>query len=105
MGQAGRHPEGEGVTARGAKRKPEAGGRLAGIQRRVLEVARAADYEGYSKHDALNAAWLEGLVGGSRLLRLATTQAVMRSPLHVRPMLGVRKARNAKGLSLLCRAL
>ncbi len=105
MGQAGRHPEGEGVTARGARRKPEAVGRLAGIQRRVLEVARAADYEGYSKHDALNAAWLEGLVGGSRLLRLATTQAVMRSPLHVRPMLGVRKARNAKGLSLLCRAL
>jgi hypothetical protein len=71
----------------------------------VLETARADDYEGYSKHDALNAPWLERLAGESRLRRLAAIQLVMRCPVHVRPLLGVRKARNAKGISLFARAL
>ncbi len=70
----------------------------------VLETARRDDFEGYSKHDALNAPWLETLAGGSRLRRLAAIQLVMRSPIHVRPLLGVRKARNPKGLSLFARA-
>jgi hypothetical protein len=72
---------------------------------RVLSIARAADYAGYSKHDALNAPWLERLAGRSRLPRLVATQLVTRSPLDLRPILGVRKARNAKGLSLFARAL
>jgi hypothetical protein len=80
-------------------------GTLAEIQSHVLGVARALQYEGYSKHDALNAPWLERLAGGSRLTRLAAIQAVMRCPLHVRPLLGVRTARNPKGLALLVRAL
>jgi hypothetical protein len=71
---------------------------------RVLDTARHEDFEGYSKHDALNARWLEALAGGSRLRRLAAIQLVMRSPVHVRPLLRVRKARNPKGLSLFARA-
>jgi hypothetical protein len=71
---------------------------------RVLEMARHDDFAGYSKHDALNAPWLEALAGGSRLRRLTAIQLVMRSPIHVRPVLGVRKARNPKGLSLFARA-
>src|SRR5439155_13339719 len=35
----------------------------------------------------------------------AAIQSVMRSPLHVRPLLGVAKARNPKGLALFARAL
>jgi hypothetical protein len=75
------------------------------ILERVFETARGDDYEGYSKHDALNAVWLERLAGESRLRRLLATQVVTRCPLHVRPMLRVRKARNAKGISLFARAL
>jgi hypothetical protein len=71
----------------------------------VLDTARADEYEGYSKHDALNAPWLERLAGESRLRRLAAIQLVMRCPVHVRPLLRVRKARNAKGISLFARAL
>jgi len=74
------------------------------VLRRVLDVARDDDYEGYSKHDALNARWLEALAGDSRLRRLAAIQVVMRSPIHIRPLLRVRKARNPKGLSLFARA-
>ncbi len=108
MGKDGRNPRvpaGQVIAADGAERNAREGGRLAEIQRVVLETARAADYEGYSKHDALNAAWLERLAGGSRPLRFAAIQTVMRSPLHVRPLLGVGKERNAKGISLFARAL
>ncbi len=75
------------------------------IQAQVLGTARHADYAGYSKHDALNAPWMETLAGRSRLLRLAFIQLVSRCPVHIRPWLGVRVARNAKGLALFARAL
>ncbi|MBV9205492.1 MAG: hypothetical protein JO037_08825, partial [Actinobacteria bacterium] len=72
---------------------------------RVLATARSDRYEGYSKHDGLNSPFLARLAGGSRLRRLGAIQVVTRSPVDVRRMLGVRKARNAKGLSLFARAL
>jgi hypothetical protein len=72
---------------------------------RVLQVARSARYEGYSKHDGLNSPLLARLGGGSRLRRLVAIQVVMRSPVDIRPLVGVRKARNPKGLSLFARAL
>ena len=75
------------------------------VLERVFATARADDYAGYSKHDALNARWLERLAGSSRPRRLVATQLVMRSPIDVRPFVRVRKARNAKGLSLFSRAL
>jgi hypothetical protein len=75
------------------------------ILERVFETARGDDYFGYSKHDALNAPWLERLAGESRVRRLAAIQLVMRSPIDVRPMVRVSKARNPKGLSLFARAL
>lgn len=84
---------------------PRPSGRLAAIQRDVLDVAAALRYEGFSKHDALNAPWLERLAGESRVGRLVAIQAVMRCPIHVRPLLGVRTARNAKGMALFARAL
>ena len=90
-------------------RLPTAPTRLAGwdpaaVLDRVLDTARTVRYEGYSKHDALNARWLERLAGGSRTRRLAAIQMVMRSPIDIRPAVGVRTARNAKGLSLFARA-
>jgi hypothetical protein len=86
-----------------------AGGRpsrdVADVLARVLDTARADDYEGWSKHDALNARWLERLAGDSRARRLAAIQLVMRSPLDLRPLARVRTTRNPKGLSLFARAL
>jgi len=91
-------------------RPPTAPAQLAGrdlpdVLERVLDTARSDAYEGYSKHDALNARWLARLAGGSRPRRLAAIQLVMRSPIDVRPLVRVRKARNPKGLSLFARAL
>jgi hypothetical protein len=75
------------------------------VLERVFQTARRDDYAGYSKHDPLNAPWLEKLAGDSRILRLVAIQSVMRAPLHIRPLVGVRKARNPKGLALFSRAL
>ena len=72
---------------------------------RVLQTARSVSYEGYSKHDGLNSPLLARLADGSRLRRLGAIQVVTRSPVDIRPLVGVRKARNAKGLSLFSRAL
>jgi hypothetical protein len=75
------------------------------VLERVLQTARADSYEGYSKHDGLNSPVLARLAGGSKLTRLAGIQVVTRSPVDIRPLLRVRKARNPKGLSLFARAL
>jgi hypothetical protein len=75
------------------------------VLERVLQVARSDHYEGYSKHDGLNSPLLALVGGTSRLRRLAAIQVVTRSPVDIRPLVGVRKARNAKGLSLFARAL
>ncbi len=81
------------------------GGTHLAVLDRVLQTARSDDYEGYSKHDGLNSPVLASLAGGSRLRRLGAIQVVTRSPVDIRPLVGVRKARNAKGLSLFARAL
>jgi hypothetical protein len=82
-----------------------AGRDLGAVLERTLDTARIQQFEGYSKHDALNAPWVARLAGRSRWPRLAATQVVTRSPIDVRPLIGVRKARNPKGLSLFARAL
>jgi len=92
---------GRGVAGHAERRAPA----QLDVLDRVLQTARADRYEGYSKHDALNSPVLALLAGGSKPTRLVATQVVMRSPVHIRPLLGVRKARNAKGLSLFARAL
>jgi hypothetical protein len=94
------------VINRPSTTTPRLAGRdLGAVLDRTLDTARGQQYEGYSKHDALNAPLLARVAGGSRLPRLAATQVVTRSPLDLRPLIGVRKARNPKGLSLFARAL
>jgi hypothetical protein len=83
---------------------PSRARRPAEVLDRTLETGRAEQFAGYSKHDALNAPWLERLAGSSRARRLGAIQLVMRSPVDIRGLLGVRTARNPKGLSLFARA-
>jgi hypothetical protein len=75
------------------------------VLNKVLSHASSNSFEGYSKHDALNARWLEIIAGHTYFTRLLAIQLVMRCPLHIRPLIGVKKARNCKGLSLFSRAL
>ena len=70
----------------------------------VLGRAREEGYAGYNKHDGLNSPLLGSLLGWSRWARILGIQLVMRAPFNARPLLGVPKTRNAKGLGLFAQA-
>jgi hypothetical protein len=78
--------------------------RLEEILRRVLEYAEGERYAGYNKFDALNSPFLKRLSFDRKWLRFALTQAVMRSPWNLRPLLGVEKTANPKGMALFAMA-
>jgi rhamnogalacturonyl hydrolase YesR len=70
----------------------------------VLDAAHEKNYSGFSKFDALNSPFLNALSFNSKWLRLAFTQIVKESPINLRPLLGVKKSRNPKGIALFSRA-
>ena len=74
------------------------------ICEKALEWAKAREYTGWEKHDALNSPVLRALSLGRKWPRIFLTQGVMRSPVNIRPLLGVRKHRNPKGAALFARA-
>jgi hypothetical protein len=68
---------------------------------RLLEYCRANDWSGYDPYDALNSPLLKALpIVDSRFPRIALTQLLKRSPLNVRPLLGIPKTQNPKALAL-----
>ena len=74
------------------------------ICRSALEWARERAYTGYNKHDGLSSPLLRALSLNNKWLRIAAIQAVMRCPVNIRPLLGVQKVRNPKGIALFARA-
>jgi hypothetical protein len=80
-------------------------GRIEAVVDAVLDWSEAQGWQGFDKHDALNSPILETLFGWNRVTRLLSVQAVMRSPVNLRPLLGTRRTFNPKGLALFVRAL
>jgi len=70
----------------------------------TLGWSRARGYLGHEKHDGLNSPLLSQLCGENRIARLVAIQAVMRSPVNLRPLLGVKPSYNPKGLGLFAQA-
>lgn len=70
----------------------------------VLEGAQRRDYKGYSKFDGLHGPLTTALSFGLWPLRLIWTQAVMRSPVDLRPLLLVRKDVNPESPALFARS-
>ena len=67
---------------------------------RLLDYVERVDYAGYDPYDALNSPVI-GLVGRrSKWVRIACTQFLRRCPVNLRPVLGVRKGHNPKGIGL-----
>ena len=60
----------------------------------------AEDFAGYDPYDALNSPVLRWLSFGNKYLRIAFTQVMKRLPINLRPLLGVPKDYNPKGLGL-----
>ncbi|WP_174783912.1 hypothetical protein [Endozoicomonas acroporae] len=67
----------------------------------VLEQSRQDHFAGYDPFDGLNGKlfeWLPGLKSG--IFGLAWIQFFKQSPINFRPLLGVPKRRNPKGIGL-----
>ncbi len=60
----------------------------------------SCDYAGYDPYDALNSPIIHWLALRSRLAGMTATQFLRRCPLNFRPILGVRRGHNPKGLGL-----
>jgi hypothetical protein len=60
------------------------------------------DFKGYDPFDGLNSTFLQALpyIRNNRLCRLAWLQFFKRSPINFRPLFGVKKEYNPKGLGL-----
>jgi hypothetical protein len=99
-----RHDESTTATTMGAANKQEFS-RINGVLDAVLDYSEAQRWQGFDKHDALNSPILEALCGWSRVTRLIAVQAVMRSPVNVRPILMTPRTFNPKGLALFMRGL
>lgn len=71
----------------------------------VYAWSRRTGYRGYNKHDGLNSPLLRLLLGHGRWPRILAIQAVMRFPWNLRPVLGVPRTENPKGLALFAQGL
>src|SRR4030042_5290507 len=58
------------------------------------------DFRGYDPYDALNSPLLKSLAFNKKYLRIAYIQLLKRFPLDLRPLLGIKKDYNPKGLGL-----
>ena len=72
------------------------------IRRRLLNNIRGQKYAGYDPFDGLNSRLLKASgLDRSPFIRLAWIQLFKRLPVNLRPLTGVPKSRNAKGVALI----
>lgn len=71
---------------------------------RLLDYAQRHAYAGWNKYDALDSSLLEKLSLGNKWLRFAFSQVVMRFPINIRPLLGIKQRKNPKGIALFAQA-
>jgi polysaccharide biosynthesis protein VpsJ len=67
---------------------------------RIRAWGEARDWRGYDPYDALNSPAAALLTLGRPLGRRLLTQAVKRSPLNLRPLLGIKPGANSKAIAL-----
>jgi hypothetical protein len=70
---------------------------------KLLRYCRKEKWSGYDPYDGLNSPLARPFK--SRLLRTAIIQIVKRSPVNLRPLIGIKKSLNPKGIALALRAL
>lgn len=73
---------------------------LESILNQVYHWSSEQQFRGYNKHDGLNSPLLKLFLGWGKWPRIIAIQSVMRSPVNIRPVLGVKKTFNPKGLAL-----
>jgi hypothetical protein len=72
---------------------------------RLLRYCQNESWIGYDPYDGLNSPLAHSFLFNNRLGRTVLTQLVKRSPFNLRPILGIRKALNPKGVAVAARAM
>src|SRR5262245_43546253 len=73
---------------------------------RLLDYCREQNWAGWDPYDALNSRLFQRTpFRHYRWPRLALTQFVKRFPLNIRPLLGISRQQNPKGIALFCSTL
>jgi hypothetical protein len=67
---------------------------------KMLSYIEATDYAGYDPYDALNSPVLQRLGERSKAIRIGAIQLLRHCPVNLRPVLGIPKGHNPKGLGL-----
>ena len=67
---------------------------------KILSYIESNNYAGYDPYDALNSPLLQLLSYKNTYAKVAFTHFVRRCPINLRPMLGIKKGHNPKGLGL-----
>lgn len=73
---------------------------LEAILNNVYRWSSDQQFRGYNKHDGLNSPLMKLFLGWGKWPRIIAIQSVMRSPVNIRPLIGVKKTYNPKGLAL-----
>lgn len=73
--------------------------------KKLLRWCRGESWMGYDPYDGLNSPVARLWPMRNRLARTALTQLVKRSPVNLRPLLGIKKAANPKALALAARGV
>ncbi len=66
----------------------------------MLSYIESADYAGYDPYDALNSPLIRYIGANNKWLRVGATQLNRRSLVNLRPLFGIRKGHNPKGIGL-----
>jgi hypothetical protein len=66
----------------------------------MLSYIESADYAGYDPYDAMNSSLLQRIGARSKSVRVGATHFVRRSPVNLRPLFGIPKGHNPKGIGL-----
>jgi hypothetical protein len=72
---------------------------------KLLRYCRGEAWAGYDPYDGLNSSLARLLPIRDKYSRTALTQLIKRSPFNLRPLLGINKSLNPKGLALAARAI
>src|SRR4051812_31143180 len=71
----------------------------------LLRYCRSEAWAGYDPYDALNSSLARVFPARQKIPRTVLTQLIKRSPVNLRPLLGIRKGLNPKGVALASRAI
>lgn len=70
----------------------------------LFKTSAQNEWRGWDPYDALSSPWIRALSLGVKPLRIAWIQLIKRSPINLRPWLGVPKLENPKALALFASA-